>query len=202
MRENFANYIKPQIQSLGAGTRIRRIKKLIVLCFAAGFFCFMLLGESRLEQWSLLNQNALRLIRDSHIEKRAYFWYLCVPWLLIFLAAAMAWWWNKGRIFVLALVGTGSVSMGVCMAVCLLRYHLKGLFLWLLLYFPQILFYGAASGCGLMLCRSTVKTKPEKLLFLWQNLLWAIGALLCCLAGIYCESYLNSSLLQAYLFFF
>lgn len=199
MREAFTQWMKPQVQNLVADMRIRRIKNLVLLLFAAGFFCFLLFGGDYLEDWTLLDGTALRQIRDSRIEKQDFFWYLCRAYMLPGVIWCLMWWCGLGKKTTFFFLGAGALTMGGCLAVCLMRYYVKGLFLWIVLYFPQAFFYMGALLCGLVLSREGQNSKAEKTAFLFQHILWVAGGILSLVIGIYGESYWSSALLQSYL---
>lgn len=199
MKEAFTQWMTPQVRNLAADMRIRRIKNLALLLFAAGFFCFLLFGGEYLADWTLLDDTALRQIRDSRIERQNFFWYLCGAYMLPGAIWCLLWWCGFGKKTTLAFLSAGALTMGGCLAVCLMRYNIKGLFLWFVLYFPQAIFYTGALLCGLVLSWERPGGKEEKTTFLLQHMVWLAGGILSLVMGIYCESYWSSALLQSYL---
>lgn len=81
----------------------------------------------------------------------------------------------------------------------LYRYPFTGIFLCFFLFFPHMIFYFAAMICGIMLKSSINNSRQEKVQYLWKNA-WKVSLMvLLYIMGIYCESYLNVSLLQKFL---
>ncbi len=177
-------------------------KMLYLCCFLAGFMIFLFMGKELLNDISLLNIDALKEIKNETLDKGAFFNYLLWRRVLILAAGMLFWWWNWGKWFLYGTIGVSAGSMGICMYICLVRYRLKGLFLWFFLYFPHILFYGAVVICAMMLSTRMIRERQEKIKFLLQKGRWVILLLIVFFLGIYMESYVNTALLQDYLDFF
>lgn len=202
MREAFGQLFKTNIQKPVVHIGIRKIKNLVLLLFATGFFCFLIFGGRFLDEISLLDSGSLKQIRDIEIDKSNFFRYLCLPHLCLLLICGVLWWNHWGKMVTYTLLGLMAGSLGMCLAVSLVRYRLKGIVLWILLYFPHMFFYFLALICGIALCYNVERGHREKLNFLLQNITWLLGALFSWLLGLYCECYIGSSLLQTYLQFF
>lgn len=190
------------VQGLKKNPIFRSCKVLYLSCFFAGFMVFLILGKGFLDNLMLLNVNSLREIKDCSIDKAAFFQYICWRRMLVLAAGFLFWWWGFGKWFAYGVLGCAGFSMGACMYTCLLRYHFKGIFLWIFLYFPHVLFYAVVLICGMILSTGVFRIKAEKLKFLWQNGLWELLLLILLALGIYSEGYINVALLQNYLQFF
>lgn len=199
MREAFGQLLKTKIQKPVAHIGIRKMKNLVLLLFAAGFFCFLIFGARFMDDISLLNSASLRRIRDTQIDKGAFFRYLCLSHMLLLLFCVVCWWFQWGKKCIYTLVSLGSIILGVSLAVSIIRYHIKGIVLWFILYFPHTLFYFAALACGIALSRDVGRSRTEKIHFLLQNFIWLLGALMMWLIGLYMECYMSTSILQNYL---
>lgn len=180
-----------------------RTGKMIYLgCFLAGFVLFLILGKTFLDDNLLLNVNSLREVKDSTIDKGAFFRYISWRRLLVLAAGIFLWWKGFGKWVIYGVLGFSGVTMGACMYTCLFRYHFKGIFLWFFLYFPHLLFYAAALFCGMILTIGRYPDKNEKIKFLWQHWLIVMGFGAAFFLGLYAECYINVPLLQDFLQFF
>ena len=182
--------------------RLRLGKMIYLGSFFVGFVLLLVFGKNIWDSNQLLNINALREIKNGVIEKSAFFQYILWRRLMLLSFAGFMWWKGLGKWFLYSTLGYLGISMGICMYTCLFRYHMKGLFLWFVLYIPQGLFYAAAMFGGMILMSEGRKEKQEKIKFLWQNWLIEFGVFAAYLLGIYSESYLNVSLLKSFLEFF
>ncbi len=181
---------------------LRTVKMIFLGCFLAGFVLFLILGKTFLEDSLLLQVSALREIKDSAIDKDAFFRY--IAWRRLFLVGVCVWLWWKGlgKWGIYTCLGWIGATMGACMYTCLFRYHFKGIFLWIFLYFPHLLCYAAALFCGMILTVGKLPGKSEKIKFLWQHWLFVLGFGVAILLGMYAEGYINVSMLQDFLQFF
>ena len=194
--------IRTRWQSIPKKQELHNFKRLVLLGLAVGLFLFFLLGKEYVESTALLNIEALKVIRDNAIEKKEFFLYLLPRRLMLLAIGMMLWWWGFGRLYLYALLGIGSMVMGACLYISLIRYPFTGLFLWFFLYFPHILFYAGSIFCGMMLTYHGLGSKEEKLKYLWQNSFLVFLLLVLYLFGIYNESYVNVALLQNFLQYF
>lgn len=180
-----------------------RVTKMIYLgSFLLGFVLFWLFGKNVLEQNVLLNVTALREVKDSAIDISDFFQYIAWRRMLLFGAAVIIWWKGFEKWFVYGMFGYMGMAMGISMYTCLFRYHIKGIFLWAVLYVPQVICYLTAMVCFMLLTEEHLKDKQEKIKFIWKKWLPVIGCLAAYVLGIYAESYLNVPLLQSFLQFF
>lgn len=178
------------------------IKWIYPAALLVGFGGLLLFGRAFVEDSTLISVSALREIKDASIDCAAFFKYISwrrIALLVLFLAL---WWKNLGKWLLFALTGWYGMTMGMSLYVCLLRYYLKGIFLWSFLYFPQILFYALALLCGLLLCSVKTSEKGEKLNRSAMQYLLIPALLAMLLCGMYAESYWNVALLQDFLKFF
>ncbi len=199
MAQFLAQKFQENVKNMKKHPTLHKCKMLYLWSFFAGFLLFLLLGKSFIEDISLLSVGALREIKNCMPESDDFWNYILWRRLLFLAAGVIIWWWGFGRWFVYGLIGSAAFSMGICMYTCLMRYRLKGLFLWFFLYFPQAVFYGAALICGMMLSIGTFRTKAEKLKYLWQNIIWLLLTIIMFSLGVYMESCVNVALLQDYL---
>lgn len=181
---------------------LRTVKMIFLGCFLAGFVLFLILGKTFLDDNLLLHVGALREIKDSTIDKDAFFRYIAWRRLLLVGVCLWLWWKGFGKWVIYASLGWIGAAMGACMYTCLFRYHFKGIFLWIFLYFPHLLCYAAALFCGMILTVGKIPNKAEKIKFLWQHWLFVLGFGVAVLLGMYAESYINVSMLQDFLQFF
>lgn len=202
MKEAFDKLFQTKFKNPVAKTKIRKIRNLVFMFFAIGFFCFLLLGSSFLDDISLLDSASLKYIRDTGIDKDAFFRYVCMSHMVFVLLYAILWWYQKGKACVSVYLCFFSVVLGGVFAVSLMRYYLKGIVLWVVLYFPQCLCYLLACGCGLLLSRRKLMNRKEKIQFLLQNFVWILLGVISLFIGIYCECYISSAILQTYLYYF
>ena len=199
MRESFGKLFQTKFKNPIAQTRIRKMKHLVFLFFAVGFFCFLIFGARFMEDVTLLETSSLKRLRDVGIEPKAFLEYLCVSHAVLFFLFAFCWWYQRGKVCTLAWISFGALKLGMCLAVSLIRYQLKGIWLWVLLYLPHTFFYVLALLCGMMLCQTRLSTRTEKVRFLLQNSLWILGILVSWGLGLYVECYVSSDLLRNYL---
>ena len=181
---------------------LRTGKMIYLASFLFGFTIFLMFGKSILEDNVLLNVNALREVKDSAIDKKDFFQYIVWRRLFLLGAAAFVWWKGFGKWFICGMLGYLGMSMGISMYTCLFRYHVKGIFLWVILYIPQMLFYMAAMVCFMLLIEEHLNDKQEKIKFVWKKWIAVLGGLAAYIFGIYAESYLNVPVLQSFLEFF
>ncbi len=179
--------------------KFRGIKRIVMWGFLAGIVIFLVYGEEIIANTDLLNQDALKEIRDCSMDKKKFFEYVLVKRILLFGMGILAWWWGLGKVYLYIVLSVCSFTMGAFVWVSLYRYPFTGLFLWFFLFFPHIIFYFAVLFCGIMLKSGMHRSREEKIRYLWKNA-WKVSLLICLyIIGIYCESYLNVSLLQKFL---
>lgn len=164
-----------------------------------GFGMLFLFGGAFVEESALISVSALREIKDASIDCASFFEYISWRRIAVLALFFVLWWKNLGKWMLFVLTGWCGMTMGMSLYVCLLRYYLKGIFLWFFLYVPQILFYALALLCGLMLCSIKASGKGEKLDHTALQYLLIAALLAMVLCGMYAESYWNVALLQDFL---
>lgn len=182
--------------------KLFQTKNLVLLLFAAGFFCFFIFGRTVLDDISLLDSVSLKRIRDAGIDKGSFFQYVCISQFFLLLTFCFCWWHQKGSICVYSFLAMGAFSLGTSLAVSLMRYHFKGIVLWVVLYFPHTISYYLALYCAMALSYHRCKGRAEKIHCLMQNMKWILGMIASLLLAIYLESYVSSTILQKYLEYF
>lgn len=202
MKQFISDTMGKRMQELYKGSCAKAFKIICLGCFFAGFTLFFLLGEEFAGSNTLLDVAALCKVKDSMIDKKGFYTYILYRRSVFLILGLLFWWWRFGKYYVYTLTGACAFSMGGCMYTCLLRYSLKGLFLWCFLYFPHAFFYTGVLFCALLLCHTPFHTKKEKIRFLYQNILPAMLLLVLFGMGIYSEAYVNITLLQDFLAFF
>lgn len=198
----FPDTMQKGVHVLYKGVCWRAVKLICLGGFCLGFIVFWILGKDFAESNALLDIDALREVKDAAIDQQAFYAYVLHRRLFWFVLGIVFWWWRLGKYYACFLFGAGAFSMGACMYTALHRYYLKGLFLWIFLYVPQIFCYIGALLCVIWLARIPLHTKEEKWQFLYKNILFLL--ILCVLfgLGVYLESYVNTLLLQDFLTFF
>lgn len=181
---------------------LRQGKMIYMSCFLAGFVLFLMFGKSVLEDSLLLNVSALREIKDSIIDKKAFFRYISWRRFLALGIFLILWWKGYGKWVIYGTLGWIGATMGACLYTCLFRYHFKGIFLWIFLYFPHLFCYAAAILCGMILTIGKHVDKAEKIKFLLQHWLIVVVFVASFLLGMYAEGYINIELLQDFLIYF
>lgn len=202
MKEFISDTMGKGMQGLHKGTYVKVIKRICTGCFLAGFVLFFIFGREFAESNNLLNVDALCRVKDSSIDKKAFYAYIFYRRSTLLMLGLLFWWWRLGKYYTYTIMGVCAFSMGGCMYTCLLRYDLKGLFLWIFLYFPHVFFYTGELLCAVCLSRTLIQTKEDKLRFLCRNFLPVISLILLHLLGMYTEAYTNTTLLQDFLTFF
>lgn len=202
MKEAFDKLFQTKMKNPVTQIRIRKMKNLVLLFFVAGFFCFLILGARFVDDLSLLDSASLMRIRDVGVDKNDFFGYLCVSHLILFILFGFFWWYQWGKVCVYVWIAFGALKLGICLSIALIRYHLKGIVLWLILYLPHTFFYFLALFWGVMLCQNVNQKYTEKLRFLLQNIVLVMGVLISWALGIYLECYVSSDILKNYLQYF
>ncbi len=202
MKNSLLQHAGMQITGIRESAKSKRWKLIYGAGFLIGFLVFAVLGRTFVEESELLNVNSLRGVKDAVIDKAAFLQYVFTRRMFWLIAGAVTWWWGYGSLYIYGLLGCCGFVMGACLQAAVIRYSLKGVMLWIFLYFPQVIFYAGVFFCGIILCTGVHKEKVEKIRFLVQNGMTLL--LLTCLyaIGIYCEGHLNVVFLQNYLQFF
>ena len=147
----------------------------------------------------LFNSSSLIQVRDSVLHKELLLKYVLIRHLILLAIACALWWLQWGRKSLYLWLSLSGMKLGIAFAIAVVRYRVKGLLLWVILYMPHSIFYFLACMCGFKLCSSVMKTKEEKRYFLLRNIGWILGVLLAWALGIYMECYVSSCMLRFYL---
>ena len=202
MKQFLSKQLQNKFTDVRRSPKTKTFKMLMGLSFLVGFILFLFMGSEFCEELSLLDVASLQEIKDNTIDKRGFLGYILSRRLLLLAAGGFLWWWGFGKWYVYGVLGGLSFTMGACMYISLMRYHVMGLFLWFFLYFPHVICYAGALFCGMILARYAFKSRIDKVKYLWQNsvLITVLAAMLA--LGIYCESYVNVALLKSFLQYF
>ena len=177
----------------------REIKRMLLWGFLAGLFVFFVYGREIVTDTNWLNQALLKEIRDCPFDGKKFLEYVLAKRMLLFGVGVFVWWWGIGNVYLHIVLAVCSFTMGAFLWVSLYRYPFTGAFLWFFLFFPHMIFYIASMICGIMLKTTIKSSRQEKIQYLWKNI-WKVSLmLLLYIIGIYCESYLNASLLKKFL---
>lgn len=198
----FVQNVRTRWQEMPKKKEIHIFKTIVMIGLAIGLAVFFFLGKEFVENTALLDADALKEIRDNTIDKGKFFRYIFIRRLLLFVTGVVLWWWGFGRIYMYGVLGGCSIVMGACLYISLMRYPFTGLFLWFFLYFPHMIFYAGTLFCGMIMTNSVLRSKEEKIKYLWQNGLLVLILVSLYVLGIYNESYLNVALLQNFLQYF
>lgn len=207
MKDFLLQHTKNQMEQVKSVTKSNHWKMVYGIGFLMGFLLLILLGKAMILESNLLDVDSLREVKDCAVDKKAFLSYVFRGRLLWFLAGVVLWWWGYGKWYIYGVLGVYGFVMGACLQTTILRYSTKGVFLWMVLYFPHVILYIGALLCALMLAGSelhgsTYQSRKEKITGLLQKWFIVAGMLLLIAAGIYCEGSLNLRLLQNYLQFF
>ncbi len=202
MENYLMQHAKGQVTGIREVTKSKRWKVIYAAGFLVGFLLFAVLGKGFVSENGLLDVDSLRQVKDAVIDKAAFLQYIFRRRILWLLVGVFIWWWGYGKWYIYGLLGISGFAMGACLQAAMMQYSLKGIVLWIFLYFPQVIFYAGAFLCGIILCTGAFKEKAEKVRFLVQNGLTILLLAILYGVGIYCEGYLNVVLLQNYLQFF
>ena len=207
MKDFLLQHTKSQMEQVKSVTKSNRWKMVYGIGFLTGFLLLIILGKALILESNLLDVDSLREVKDCVVDKKEFLSYVFRGRLLWFLAGVVLWWWGYGKWYIYGVLGVYGFVMGACLQTTILRYSTKGVFLWMVLYFPHAILYIGALLCAMMLADSglrgsTYQSRKEKIAGLLQKWLIAVGMLFLFVAGIYCEGSLNLKLLQNYLQFF
>lgn len=174
-----------------------------LLFFFAGILAANWVGQEKLLQYGMLNQYYVGQLAYMELDSSAYFLFLLKRRMKVFgMTALFA--YTRFGIFVLpGVMGWYAFSLGYLFVNALVCMKFQGMLLVLLSFFPQVLPYAAAYfGIGRILFGTkTEVTLPMGIQRLWKNpkLFLLLSAMLCMLAGIWMEAYVNPLLLIRYI---
>lgn len=171
--------------------------------FFAGILAANWVGQEKLLQYGMLNQYYVGQLAYMELDSSAYFLFLLKRRMKVFgMTALFA--YTRFGIFVLpGVMGWYAFSLGYLFVNALVCMKFQGMLLVLLSFFPQVLPYAAAYfGIGRILFGTKTETAlPMGIQRLWKNpkLFLLLSAMLCMLAGIWMEAYVNPLLLIRYI---
>lgn len=174
-----------------------------ILFFLIGILAANWAGKEKLAQYGMMNHYYVGQLAYIELDSGAYFRYLLKRRFHIFGMSVLFAYTKFGVIMLLGVIGWYSFSLGYLFVNALVCMGIQGMIIVLLSVFPQIICY-AAAYYGLakkLFGRSQELAMPIGIRKAWKNpkLFLVLSALLCMLAGIWLESYVNPLLLRAYI---
>lgn len=154
-------------------------------------------------QYGMLNQYYISQMAYMDLDSSAYFWYLLKQRLYVFVLLAFAVYTRFGVFAFAGVLGWYAFSLGYLFVNALVCMGFAGMVLVVISLFPQIFGY-AVAGAGfakILFGQSVERSMPIGRKKVWNNpkLFLVIAALLCMIAGVWTESYINPVLLKAYI---
>lgn len=176
-------------------------------CFLVFFFLGILAanwaGQENLVQYGMLNHYYVGQLAYVQLDAGAYFVYLLKRRMRIFGLTALFVYTRFGVLALAGVIGWYAFSLGYLFVNALVCMKFQGMVIVLLSVFPQITGYAAAYfGLGRILFdKKTELAMPYGISRLWRNprLYLLLSSLLCMIAGIWMEAYVNPVLLQSYI---
>lgn len=180
--------------------------------FLAGSFLFFFflgiltanwVGREKMLQYGMLNQYYVGQLAYTDLDAGAYFLFLCKKRMKVFGMTAVFLYTRFGIPVLIGVIGWYAFSLGYLFVNALVCMKFQGMLVVLLSIFPQVICYAAAYfGLGKILFgKKTELVMPTGLRKVWKNprLFLLLSALLCMLAGIWLEGYVNPVLLKNYI---
>ncbi len=176
-------------------------------CFLVLFFLGILtanwVGTEKMLQYGMLNQYYVGQLAYLELDAGAYFLFLLKRRIKVFGMTALFVYTRFGIFALSGVVGWYAFSLGYLFVNALVCMKFQGMVIVLLSVFPQVICYAAAYfGLGRILFgRKTELTMPMGIQKLWKNpnLFLLLSAILCMIAGVWLESYVNPILLKSYI---
>ena len=173
-------------------------------CFLIFFFLGILaanwVGREKLLQYGMLNNYYVGQLAYTELDSGAYFIYLLKRRMRVFGMSALLVYTRFGILMLVGVIGWYAFSLGYLFVNALVCMKFQGMVIVLLSIFPQIICYAAAYyGLGKILFRKSAQTALPKRA--WQNprLFLLVSVMMCMLAGIWLEGYVNPVLLRSYI---
>ncbi len=178
---------------------------------AGSFFLFFLLGilaanwtgREKLIQYGMLNDYYVGQLAYTDLDLHAYFKYLLGQRMRVFGIAALSVYTRFGFFVLAGMIGWYAFSLGYLFVNALVGMGVQGMLLVLVSVFPQVICYAAAYfGLARKLFGKASETvMPAGIRRMWKNppLLLVLSALICMLAGVWLEGYVNPALLKWYI---
>lgn len=176
-------------------------------CFLVFFFLGILaanwVGQEKLLQYGMLNSYYVSQLAYTDLDSGAYFTYLLKRRMRIFSMTALFVYTRFGFFVLSGVVSWYAFSLGYLFVNALVCMKFQGMVIVLLSIFPQIICYAAAYfGLGRILFgRKTEFAMPVGSWKKWKNpaLFLLLSTILCMLAGLWLEAYVNPVLLKSYI---
>lgn len=176
-------------------------------CFFLFFFLGILAanwaGQEKLAQYGLLNSYYVVQLAYAKLDAGAYFLYLCRRRLRVFALTALSVYTRFGVPALSGVIGWYAFSLGYLFVNALVCMKFQGMVLVLLSVFPQIILYAASCfGLGRILFRSSTElAMPLGMARIWRNprIFLLLSSVICMIAGIWLEAYVNPVLLKSYI---
>ena len=176
-------------------------------CFLVLFFLGILtanwVGTEKMIQYGMLNPYYVGQLAYLELDAGAYFLFLLKRRIRVFGMTALLVYTRFGILALSGVVGWYAFSLGYLFVNALVCMKFQGMVIVLLSVFPQVICYaGAYFGLGKILFGAkTELTMPMGIQKLWKNpnLFLLLSAILCMIAGVWLESYVNPILLKSYI---
>ena len=182
-------------------------KGFLAVCFLIFFLLGILaanwVGQEKLIQYGMLNDYYVGQLAYTDLDMDAYFVYILKRRIRVFGMAALLVYTRFGILALVGIICWYAFSLGYLFVNALVSMGFGGMILVLLSVFPQIICY-AAAYFGLakkLFGKSVENVMPVGIHRVWKNpqMFLLISALICMVAGIWLESYINPVLLKWYI---
>ncbi len=174
-----------------------------LLFFLAGILAANWVGQEKLLQYGMLNEYYVGQLAYAQLDAGNYFGYLLKQRMRVFGLSALLAYTRFGVPMLTGVIGWYAFSLGYLFVNALVSMKFQGMVLVLLSVFPQIFCYAAAYyGLGnIVFVKSAQLAVPAGVPKAWRNprLFMLLSALMCMVAGIWLESYVNPVLLTKYI---
>ncbi len=176
-------------------------------CFLIFFFLGILAanwaGQENLIQYGMLNRYYVGQLAYVQLDSGAYFIYLLKRRIRVFAMTALLVYTRFGVLMLTGVVSWYAFSLGYLFVNALVCMKFQGMVIVLLSVFPQIFCYAAAYfGLGkIVFGKKAELAMPYGISRFWRNprLYLLISSILCIIAGIWMEAYVNPVFLQSYI---
>uniref|UniRef100_N2A2N0 Stage II sporulation protein M n=1 Tax=Eubacterium plexicaudatum ASF492 TaxID=1235802 RepID=N2A2N0_9FIRM len=171
--------------------------------FFAGILTANWVGTEKMMRYGMLNEYYVGQLAYMELDAAAYFWYLLKRRMKVFGMTALFVYTRFGILALPGVIGWYAFTLGYLFVNALVCMKFQGMILVLLSVFPQIIGYVAAYfGLGKILFGANAELEmPMGIKKLWKNpkLFLLLSAILCMIAGVWLESYINPILLKSYI---
>lgn len=171
--------------------------------FFLGILTANWVGTEKMVQYGMLNQYYVGQLAYMELDAGAYFLFLLKRRMKVFSMTALFVYTRFGILALLGVTGWYAFSLGYLFVNALVCMKFQGMVIVLLSIFPQVICYaGAYFGLGKILFDTKAELEmPRGMKKLWKNpnLFLLLSAILCMIAGVWLESYINPMLLKSYI---